>query len=224
MRIAVFYVAFCWLTFGGSKASGQATLSWKTGDSWHISVELILKEPPEKPKISGTEKEKTPIIHQYDMHIVILGTEKVDGANCWKVDFLIAEKKPPAGLTGRYRVCVDAEDGWPRKAFSFRDYRNLPIDQFDKARCLTTVPVGYPMEIFPAAELRDAKGAKSSYTLKVTSSPETGVRTAILRTGDDNELEIRQKWKEGEKWWHEYERYRKGNLDLRAHVVPKVVV
>jgi hypothetical protein len=208
-------------------AVAQPIPAWKLGDGWHICVEYFPSPPKDKQADKALENDKhrklSPEIHRYDMHVVVLGTEKVDGANCLKIDFLIPSPVPPAGLTGRYRVCVDGDDGWPRKAFSFRDYRNLSIQQFGKARLLTVAPEGYPIEVLPLFEPTESDGPKSPFVLNLTNDKEKGTRTAILRAGEDNEVEIRQTWKEGEKWWQEYERYRRGRLDLRARIVPKLI-
>src|ERR1700722_9013477 len=112
------------ILFVACSLCAQTIPAWKVGDGWHVSVEMFPKPGTSEPK-----PDQKPV--RYDMHIVVLASQKVDGFDCWNVDFLIPDPKPPAGLTGRYRLCVDAADGWPRKAFRFRDYRNLSFEQFE---------------------------------------------------------------------------------------------
>ena len=202
----VIFVATC---------AAQAVPSLKFGDSWHVSIQHFPKETSKDGKLFATKA----IL--YDMHVVVLGTEKIDGANCWRIELVIPEKIPVAGLPARQRIFVDAEDGWLRKVFNFRDGRSLYPDSFEKGRMTTSGAEGYPVEFLPRVDSFEAKSSKSPYTLTYTNAADTGKRTAILRVGDEKKLEIRQVWKEGENWWREYERYRDGRLELKATLVEK---
>ena len=46
--------------------------------------------------------------------------------------------------------------------------------------------------------------------------------TAAVRKGDKETLKIRQRWKPGDKWWTDYERYRDGRKELTAQAGPPV--
>lgn len=189
----------------------QQVPSWKLGDSWHIAAEMRVKgeESPEK----------------YDMHVVILGNELVGGRACVKVDFIVPKKPALGGITMRQRVFIDAKDGWPRKAFSFRDYRDMPLAHFASCRALVGAPEGYPLEMLPDCEGFEETSEKGEWKLTFRHDRDSGLRQTTLWRGEEKEIEVRQIWRNGESWWREYERFRKGKLDLRANVIehPKVV-
>jgi hypothetical protein len=181
------------------------------GDSWQLAVEL-------HPRWGGGA-------HQYQMNALVLGPENVKGVDCIKVDFLIPGK-PPAGLVARHRVFVDPKDGWPRRAFTFRDYRDLSLEEFGGARMVTAAPEGFPIEILPPVSVMEVKGKKAEHTFELAVEEEsdgTTIRTATIWLGADTEIKVSQSWKAGAKWWDHYERYRNGELELRAAVVPKRV-
>src|SRR5260370_496206 len=107
--------AGCLFVFAPS-ALGDPTWTWALGDSWQLAVEM-------KPRYEA-------VTYHYAMSAFVLGPEKVRGVDCIKVDFLIPGK-PPADLTARHRVFMDPNDGWPRRAFTFRDYRYLSLGGFE---------------------------------------------------------------------------------------------
>jgi len=206
----------CVLTFilASNLATGADLPSWKLGNSWHVELEM---SPIDKDG-NGLPAEKP--LTKYDMHVLILGPDAAAGPNVCKVDFLIHKKPSPGGITYRQRLIVELKTGWPIKAFSFRDYKPMPIRNFGEVRFLIGAPQGYPLEILPPAEDFEAAVGRSKLTF--TTEAEGTVRRAILWDGDVKDIEIRQVWKKGASWWSEYERYRKGKLDLRGRLVEPV--
>ena len=87
----------------------------------------------------------------YDIHVACLGPGKVANVEITRLDFIIPPGTAPAGLTHRWHVSVDPKDGWPRLAYSFRDYTNIQTQ-----RTLATpddqrlAPEGYPVGSFPS--------------------------------------------------------------------------
>src|SRR6266567_6295551 len=178
--------AGCLLVFA-SGVLGDPTWTWVLGDSWQLAVEI-----PPRGGIAG---------YRYEMSAFVLGPEKVKGVDCIKVDFLIPGK-PPAGLVARHRVFVDPKDGWPRRAFTFRDYRDLSLDEFGGARMVTAAPEGFPVEILPPVSVMEVKGKKAEHTFELAVEEESdGVteRTATIWLGVATEIKVCQSWKAGAK-------------------------
>lgn len=187
----------------------SAVTPWKLGDSWHLEVEVLSRQSKDKE------------ISRYNMHVVVLGSERIEENGCTKFDFIIPEGQTPAGLTSRWRVSVDTLDGWPRQGYSFGDYREVPILVLGKSRVLKSHPEGFPIEFFPLVGPFEETAGNDRISL--SQDKVTGVRSAIIDSGESPEVEIRQTWKKGELWWRSYERFRNGKLELRASLVIPVV-
>ncbi len=203
---------------------GSAPNGWKLGDGWHLRMDWPAHVVESKTGSSPGEvskkqsEERKPAA--YDIHAVCLGPAKVGKFDCMKVEFIIPPNTAPNGITYRWHVSIDPKDGWPRRAYSYRDYRDVPLAKFGEARFIMAMPEGYPVELFPLAPF---EGKEGDMTLTVKGPDADGRYVATVRKGEETVLEIRQIWKDGDLWWREYERYRNGKLDLRAKFVPRVV-
>jgi hypothetical protein len=205
MRTASYYFVALWgLLFSAPIATAQNPPAWKLAEMWSVNVEWAsgADSLPEKPR-SGVE-----------MSVVIMGMEP----NSYRVDFIVhPHKKPPGGQTLHYTLSVDAKNGWPRGACGMHDKRQLSLEEFGSFRMFTEFPPGYPIEVIPEVPPGQFEG-KSGARLTLKDGAEPGQRIAVIRLQDGEEVEIRQTWPAGEKWWQTYERYRNGKLELRARL------
>jgi hypothetical protein len=204
-----------WLCWAGL-VRADAVPPWKLGYLYRVKVEVPDRSEPKSGDPKSGEAKPDEKFKEYILHAAIRGTEKINGHLCWKVEFGVSGKERLGG-SFRFRVSLDAKDGWPRKAFSFKDYRPMPIQQVGDARLLTVAPEGIPLDFLPLLGPMEAKSGDS--TLTVAREGDSLVQTVTLTRGMKKELVIRQEWKEGATWWDKYERYRDGQLDLRAWYV-----
>src|SRR5260221_320286 len=98
--------------------------------------------------------------------------------------------REPNPVTYEVNIVVHAKDGWPRKAFSFRDYSNLPLESFGDARALTFTAAGYPIEFFPQAGAAEERTGAVFPSLKLRITEEGHTRVATLHRADGKAVTI----------------------------------
>src|SRR5205807_1368106 len=120
---------------------------WRVGDTWHLSVKNYLAEEVRpRLKIWGIAK-PPPLEKRYDVFVGVVGTESVNGADCWKLDFYAAAGKP---LDDYYfRLFVGRDDQWPRRLICRKGGKTLTISPAATQPLLADTPPGVPWELMP---------------------------------------------------------------------------
>ncbi len=179
-------------------------LAWKPGDGW----ELTLVEPA----ADGNPR-------SYPVRVAVTAVQRLRDHDCWRVEMI-----PPADLGIGVRVLVDPDTGLVPALF--------PRDKFIEKKVATpaglplaNAPPSWPIEVLPFFKPGVFRSTDSAWRLSVTAdrAPEATVWQAQLFQGDREVLLVRQKWRDGEKWWDEYERYAEGQLRLSGRRAARTV-
>ncbi len=132
--------------------------SWKVGDAWTVRVAIypnpaiVATSSPD----TNRENEKVEPWDIYDMKIEVVGIEKIDSLEFWKVNFTPADTAL-AGVKGQaYQILVDRTTGEATKIVKLAgmDIRNPRIEAFDGHKFLLDSPFGFPMEIIPRLRIK----------------------------------------------------------------------
>jgi hypothetical protein len=85
---------------------------------------------------------------------------------------------------------------------------------------MTGAPLGLPAELFPLAKTANSKlgGFRLSLRFIKREHQDVQIQETFVSRGDRHDVVVKQVWRNGEKFWREYERHYKGRLDLRAKV------
>jgi hypothetical protein len=154
----------------------------------------------------------------YTMEIVIAGTQKLDGHDCWQVEFRPGPDSPKTVAAQQYRVLVDKEDGAVRKVVAVKgEHTSGQVLVVDDCRLVMDAPSGFPLEILPVSRnmIRSANEPRSELRYSKTVEAEFRIKTVLTQ-------KITQKWEPQARWWTEYERSLNGHVDLRARLVNRI--
>jgi hypothetical protein len=233
MRSHRWPAACCWfiaLTLGldlavPARAAAPSPM-WKVADAFQFSVKVYPRAAGgDKPGTAAktTEKEPKPIA-SYDMHAIVLPVLPFEECGCWKLQFVPFSKL--SAFKSPYRLWIDKDNGQTRKGSRFAGPKETPLAVADVAPMVLDAPAGYPVEIIPAVDAATLPTARLGTTIEIATHRRDAVleRTAIVRVGGKAEIEIRQRWAAGAKWWSEYERFYHGQRDLSARLLtPKTL-
>ena len=179
----------------------RAQQAWKTGDLWDLKVEAAGKPA-------------------FIVHAMIAGSEKIDGAACWQLQFLPGNGAPPHLAKQRHRVVIDQKSGQPLRALRLADKQAIDVEKAGSATFVTGLPADLPLEVIPVSSLTEGRAAIAGSTRSVVVRRQLHKDYYFLEmTLFDNDVEAwstSQQWMPGEKWWHRYERRIKGVVDLTA--------
>jgi hypothetical protein len=194
---------FCLSTLIGQEPLAPSR-HWQPGDVWQIHVNLEPAQAALKPA-------------EGKLYVVLQGTEKVDNSLCWKL-FLNPEKALDPGH--RYFVYLDKDCGLLRKLMRY-DPKALAQEKLDllNYQTLAQGPLAlFPFEIMPADS---EKAPDDSGLLKWTARHQGSevFLEGVTRDRQFSDIIVRQTWREGEKWWREYERRVSGRIQLTARLV-----
>lgn len=190
--------AIClWLVVAGY-SSGQELRwhKWQRGDLWKVEV-----KQPENPQT-------------YHLFIVVNGVDDIGKRSCWRLFFTPSKE---SGLQSQV-VWLDKKSGIirhvsPKYTPPGPTAGSITLSQYQG---LIRGPLkGVPFETIPETEPQDTdllwkaeKKIEGSHLLLV----------GRLMTDAGEEIVIRQRWVEGEKWWREYERFVNGRQVLSARI------
>src|SRR5262245_56476303 len=90
---------------GQEPGSLPPTALWKPGISWSVSVERFTP-------LEASEKEQIdPPAHRYTLRVLVIGQERIDGRDCWKLVYVPVDGSGNASGSRSY-VSIDKEKGW----------------------------------------------------------------------------------------------------------------
>jgi hypothetical protein len=205
-----------------SAQAGSFSPGWKAGDSFHFSVKVYPRSPASGKASSDAkpaDKEPAPIA-SYRMAVALNRLLPFEECGCWKLQFLTFSKLP--AYKDVYFLWIDWESGKTRKASRFHAPKTTELAAATMVPMLLDAPEGYPLEFYPAVNATGLATERPDTTLDLSVKMHENFveRTAIVRVGGKPEIEVRQHWAPGAKWWSEYNRFYRGQLDLSARIVP----
>lgn len=223
------FISYCWVAalISGSAAdfyrplrAAGPPLDWKLGEAFQLSVQ-VYSRMGEGYKRSTSADEAKPIA-SYTMYAVPQPVLPNEECGCWKLQFLPISKVPE--FKDSYRIWIDKSTGHTRKGSRLTRSEVIELPPADFAVIILNAPAGYPLEFIPDIASATFPTARAGVTLEVTSRSLEGgsERKAIVRRNGKAEIEIRQRWLAGAKWWNEYERFYRGQRELTARLfIPK---
>lgn len=180
--------------------SKKAFLPWKPGDAWYVQV---------------TQHGATGARPPYDMRITILGTEKLGPSSCWRILFMPVSG-PAQG--GRCIAFLDRESGFLRTGSIEMESVQSKLVSIPGLPIADEPPSGYPYEVLPLLTPGQWRSEDGSRVFGLNREYRDDIIhwEAELSQNGAMLLVIRQRWRVGDNWWLEYERYVGGAKELTA--------
>lgn len=199
-----------------ARAAGPPS-DWKVVDTFQLTVDVYPRQAGSDKLSESTEKPKPSA--SYTMHAVLLPVLPFEECGCWKLQFASFSKLPE--FKDMFRLWIDKGNGHTRKASRFIGLQETPLPAASIATIVLDAPPGYPLEVIPDMATATIPTTRPGTTLEITASTVDGAsqRKAILRVNGKAEIEIRQRWLPGAKWWSEYERFFHGCRELHARLL-----
>ncbi len=189
---------------------------WRVGDTWHLAVKSHLSEEvPPRLKTWGIAK-PPPWEKRYDVFVAVVGTDSVNGADCWKLDFYAtADGKPLDDYS--FRLFVGREDQWPRRLICRKGGKTLTINPSATQPLLADTPPGLPWELMPLSGRTPAGGPNppAHHFRRVERGAALHIERGLNRDGK-RLVTVSQEWARGAKWWSEFRRSYGGRVELTA--------
>lgn len=227
------------LSLLGTTAAGRAetnppprllplpTTIWKAGDTWPLMVEYSSPQVRSTASRGTKDPSKDPHPVRYEMAVIVTPLSTLN-VPAWRVAFLVPRENAPAAVGQQGGMTVRKEDGSVVAACT--EHFEGPIRHVDWAVSIQRIgevdvvanpPEGFPMDVFFAAmdyDQTEFVGANGRLTMKKEQSGKQITLEAAYKPDKGEELRVRQVWRQGEKWWRVFERYRDGKQELRAWI------
>lgn len=208
--------------------TGQA-LTWKVNNSWPLEVELYTEVTPSaigipqtitpKPEVdTAPQDKKYVLVGRYAMQVRVAGSDRMEGQECWMVDFIPAPDAPSTMGRELYRVWVGKQDGLAHRIVSLKNTFNPPLRKFKGIALPDAQIVGFPIEFLPinVQKVEDLVPNGHLFSMTTEATNAQAVVQARLKVGDKDRFVIKQTWPQGAKWWSEYEKQ-----DYNNHTILK---
>jgi hypothetical protein len=109
----------------------------------------------------------------YDMHVIVTGSEKIRGADCWRLEFVpIAAARTKLGIG--HQVLLDKTSGTPLRI----TVRHEPLDPdtppLEKPLQWISPLPGFPTEVLPLVGTPPWRSRAGDMDLEVTAEREKG--------------------------------------------------
>ncbi len=214
-----FLLLFSMILFGGCSSDNS---SWRVGDSWNVKVEAY-SLPFNLSRGGYIPKEGRKPMGIYTMKISIIGIEKIDTSEFWKIDFT-PDSTALFIKRESYQILVGKSNGQISRVINPAGMiiGGSDIKDFDGHMFLIQAPSGFPLEIIPAMENKNhAKLAdRNGMTVEYDANESNGenVREIKMNFRTEN-YKIIQRTKLGYKWWNTYEKYLDDYIILKAELL-----
>jgi prepilin-type N-terminal cleavage/methylation domain-containing protein len=213
---AILWVVFCFPLRAQQNAPAFQS-KWRQGDAWKVDVETYPRNPlgTKGMVAKGTLLPSS----RYSILFQVSGTKDWFGKQAWRLDVIPSEDAPPEVL-GKWTLLVDKQDGWPCGITKGEESFPIWFDSIGPIPVLSTAPFGLPLELVPDGKIAKMKAPGSSISLyrNLRKAGQAFVQEVVIVRADRDDVTIKQVAFDDEKWWREYERHYKGQLDLRARL------
>ncbi len=151
----------------------------------------------------------------YRLHVFVIGSEMIDGRDCWKAQIVPADQFQPEAKHW-LMIVWDKETGWPRKVNPVKTNLEPKIQKVGDATFIVDGPAGLPIDMLPMVPPGEFKEGSASVKFKSTRFGDITVMELSYAVDGKEQFRVRQRWTDGQDWWRYYDKHVDGKLVLRA--------
>ena len=187
--------------------------SWRPGDIWKLKVETHFPaQDKESAKPSVTRELKLLVLASEDLFIET--GDKKERVSCWKLEYFPWKDGQETIGDGTF-LSIDEKTGFPRNVARF-DGTPASVKSLGKFSLVIGAPGDLPLEFFPPVKSAEARTSSESLSVQGAFTKDETVITATYGAKERAKILVVEKWRTGEKWWREYEKYVDGRKVLSA--------